>query len=129
MQRPTAIVSAPMKHAARASTPDGFRSIINSSLADEWLATSLALHCVPRAATDCGTPRRHRRQALFCLSPFFVGLRERELIAIAAAPQALACLSCRRAGATSAASSALFRTQSEKVNPPQRFTRMTVLAA
>src|SRR5215510_14764720 len=69
VHRPMATVSAPIMFAARESTPDGLRSIITSSLADEWLAISLALHSVLRAAIDCGTPRRHRRQASSCGAP------------------------------------------------------------
>src|SRR5262245_28067482 len=69
VHRPMATVSAPIMFAARESTPDGLRSIITSSLADEWLAISLALHSVLRAAIDCGTPRRYRRQAFSYVAP------------------------------------------------------------
>src|SRR5262245_129875 len=97
--RPTATVSAPIKYAAHENTPDRLRSIIRSSLADEWLAISLALHSVPRAVCF-GAPRRHRRQAFFGFSPFSRGAK-RELSVIAPAAQALECLSMPEGGSVS----------------------------
>src|SRR5262249_7683540 len=72
--RPTTNSHAPDRIAARENTPERLRSIMNSSLANEWLAISLALHFVPRTVC-CGTPRRHRRQAFSDL-PLLAGGRE-----------------------------------------------------